>query len=91
MGGFRSHLIGDEWRIMAKNQPGPQEHFFYKMPFRNAGSDLVLVIQLFRKRSSVGFSLLKRNLIQALFFPSGSTFSSLRRKMPDKGSVAVSM
>lgn len=30
--GLGSHLIGDEWRIVASNQPGTHEHF-YKTPF----------------------------------------------------------
>lgn len=41
---------------MAKNKPGPQEHFLYSITLlRKASSYLVLVIQLFRKRGSVAF------------------------------------
>lgn len=29
VGQFRSHLIGDKWKIVAKNQPGPQELSFF--------------------------------------------------------------
>lgn len=87
---LRSHLIGDEsggewWHRLNLDH----RSIFIKRRLQYE-KQAVIAFELssyFGERSSVGLFSLKRNLIQGLFSPSGSTFSAPRRKMPDKGSV----